>query len=42
VLAFAVRMCYLCEIRDNPFFHHLMVDENSYDQWLSGSPQENG
>ncbi|MBI5115892.1 tetratricopeptide repeat protein [Candidatus Poribacteria bacterium] len=33
LLAFAVRMEYLREIRGNPFFHHLMIDENAYDQW---------
>ena len=32
-LAFAVRMLYLYEIHDNPFFHHMLIDENSYDQW---------
>jgi tetratricopeptide (TPR) repeat protein len=26
-------MEYLREIRDNPFFHHLMIDENAYDHW---------
>ncbi|MBI4831783.1 MAG: glycosyltransferase family 39 protein [Candidatus Lindowbacteria bacterium] len=32
-LALAIRVAYLNEIRDNPFFNHLMIDENAYDQW---------
>ncbi len=33
VLALAVRMAYLYEILDNPFFRHLMLDESAYDRW---------
>lgn len=33
LLAAAVRMLYLYEIHDNPFFRHLMLDESSYDRW---------
>jgi len=33
LLAVVVRIIYLYEICDNPFFRHLMVDENSYDRW---------
>ena len=33
LLAVAVRMLYLYEISDNPFFRRLMIDENSYDRW---------
>ena len=32
-LAVAVRMLYLYEIYDNPFFRHLLIDESSYDRW---------
>ena len=32
-LAIVLRMVYLYEIHDNPFFHHLIIDESSYDQW---------
>jgi len=33
LLALAIRMTYLYEIHDNPFFHNLMLDEVSYDRW---------
>ena len=33
LLALAIRMTYLYEIHDNPFFHNLMLDEVSYDKW---------
>ncbi len=33
LLAFAIRMVYLYEIHDNPFFRHLTLDETAYDQW---------
>jgi tetratricopeptide (TPR) repeat protein len=32
-LAVVVRMLYLYEIYDNPFFRHLLIDESSYDRW---------
>lgn len=32
-LAALVRMLYLYEIHDNPFFRHLLIDETSYNQW---------
>ncbi|GAB4342583.1 MAG: tetratricopeptide repeat protein [Candidatus Abyssubacteria bacterium] len=33
LLALVIRMVYLYEIHDNPFFDHLLIDENAYDQW---------
>ena len=33
LLAVVVRMLYLYEISDNPFFRHLLIDESSYDRW---------
>lgn len=32
-LALTLRMLYLYEIYDNPFFWHLLIDEVAYDQW---------
>lgn len=33
LLAVTLRVVFLYEIHDNPFFHHLMLDESAYDQW---------
>jgi len=35
LFALAVRMVYLYEIHDNPFFGHLLIDETSYHRWAS-------
>ncbi len=33
LLALSIRMVYLYQIHDNPFFDHLLIDEYAYDQW---------
>lgn len=33
LLALSIRMMYLYEIHDNPFFRHLTLDETAYDEW---------
>jgi tetratricopeptide (TPR) repeat protein len=33
LVAISIRMVYLYEIRDNPFFENLTLDQTSYDRW---------
>jgi tetratricopeptide (TPR) repeat protein len=33
LVAFSIRFIYLLEIRDNPYFHNLIVDAKTYDEW---------
>lgn len=33
LLAFTIRMVYLYEIHDSPFFYNLLLDETAYDEW---------
>ena len=33
LLAFSIRLCYLLEIKDNPYFNNPIIDAETYDEW---------